>query len=285
MRRNLARWILTAFLSAGLGQAAPPGGVTNNTTQLFTLDKLEEGRGQVIASTEYQVALLFPVDVQSVAVTINKQAALIPTVAGNIVYLDVAQAGGNATLNVVLTGKTLLQFDVALTTRRDGVTRYRIVNPDELSSNQTPVQTTTPPAPVMDVTMPTSPRPPLDPAVIKDPASFPPQTFSAEGVKASFTVTRVGQEATIDYAVIYDGQDTVFGKQSDLTVRGPGGTSLPIQAQQAPEASLLLARVPLTGRIRVSVPEGATNLNLSWDFKTLLQTKPITLTATLAVTR
>lgn len=268
--------------------AAEGGRVVRNATQVFTMDQLETGRGQLIASSEYQVALEFPREVQHAAVTISKQTALTSTAAGRVVYLDVAQVGGNATLNVMLTGNVLVQFDVALTSRRDGITRYRVVDFDELES-----EGATAPA-VLPVTAAASTpaRPASAPA---SPANVPAsplgggellvQTFRAGGVTAQFTVRREGQDAVIAYALTYAGADTVFAKPQDFILSGPGGSTLPVRAEAAPESSLLLARIPLTGRVRVTVPQGANDVTATWTMRALLSKDPITLTAKLAVTR
>ncbi|MXV20864.1 hypothetical protein [Deinococcus xianganensis] len=270
--RRISLLMVGVLFTSPLALAVDSGRVTQNATQIFTLDTLENGRGQLTASSEYQVVIEFPRDVESVAVTISKQGALTPTAGGRFVYLDVVQPGGNATLNVVLTGNRLVQFDVALTTRADGITRYRVVNPEELQPVATapavlPVATTPAPAPALATT------------------DLPMQKFSANGVDAQYTVRVEGQEAVVTYALTYSGTDTVFVSPANLVLTGPAGTTLPVKVETTPESSLLLARVPFTGRVRVTLPAGVTDLSAAWTLRTLLSKEPLTVTAKLAVTR
>lgn len=118
---------VSVLLAAGSVLAAVPGKVVSNTTEQFRMSDLTEERGRIVASTQYQVAILFPVEVAHVALPIAKQPYFKATSKGRVVYLDVGRDGGHSTLNVYLDNDKLQQFDVALTSKADGITRYVVV--------------------------------------------------------------------------------------------------------------------------------------------------------------
>lgn len=287
MRRIFRVLSLSGLLALG-GQvsALQDGNITRNALEVFSLSSLENGRGQLTASTAYQTALEFPFDVQSVAVTISKQTALIPTVGGpaapRVVYLDVEQADGNATLNVVLSGNRLVQFDVALTSRRDGVTRYRVVNPDDAASALQSSNAATPPVISPARTGVAVPRSTLGSV---SGQVLPDQTLQAGGVSAKFSAALQPGKAVITYALTYSGTDTVFVRPQNLSLLDGSGAAVAMTNDVLPESSLLLARLPLTGRFTVALPAGARELMVNWAFQPLLDQTPLVIRGPLSLSQ
>ncbi|MFD2610406.1 hypothetical protein ACFSR9_13305 [Deinococcus taklimakanensis] len=105
---------------AGAQRVFPMAGVTGNQT------------GQIIASTQYQVSITLPAEIQHVGVNASKQAALVPTVDksdGRVVYLDVLKPGGTATLNIRLVNEgdpLIVKFTVTLSDASQGVLSYAV---------------------------------------------------------------------------------------------------------------------------------------------------------------
>ncbi|MBB6017056.1 hypothetical protein [Deinococcus radiopugnans] len=125
----------------------------------------------MVASTEFQVSLTLPAEVQNVGVNAAKQSVLIPTVDesdGRVIYLDVLKAGGFATLNIRLVNRgqpTILKLTVELSNKTGGVLSYTVRDDQTAAAPSKPA-----PAPL--------PRPPTAPVK----TSTPPGVSKAQAV-------------------------------------------------------------------------------------------------------
>lgn len=168
---------------------------------IFTTNQLTGNSAvKMIASTNYQIVLVFPSRVQSIGINASKQDAVLASIDrydGRVVYIDALQAGGTATINFRLltaaeekaeksaSGETaasphsspvILKVLVDLTDKGSGVLSYTIKNPAPRPAPATaakpPVQAAHPPTPV--VKPPVAAKPPAPTAKPPAPAAKPP---------------------------------------------------------------------------------------------------------------
>ncbi|WP_152872360.1 hypothetical protein [Deinococcus terrestris] len=126
---------LTAMLLTlgGGAEAQRQGTVQQGVQRTFTVNDLTNDKlGRIVASSEYQVSITLPGEVQNVGVNASKQAALMPTVDksdGRVIYLDVLKPGGFASLNIRLVSAgtpVVLKMTVELSKATSGVREYTI---------------------------------------------------------------------------------------------------------------------------------------------------------------
>ena len=140
LRMRAFKMMLAAMLGCGVLPAlAQRGGVApvvkGGAATYFTLqDLLGVNVGKLVASRQYQISLVLPAKVQSVGVNALKQNALMATIDQfdkRVIYLDVLQSGGVATLNVrtLMEGRQdpmILKFYVELADKASGVLTYAV---------------------------------------------------------------------------------------------------------------------------------------------------------------
>ncbi|MBB5297200.1 hypothetical protein [Deinococcus metallilatus] len=146
---------LTALLLTGLGgvQAQQQGTVQRGVQRTFTVSDLTNDKlGRIVASSNFQVSITLPGEVQNVGVNASKQAALVPTVDksdGRVIYLDVLKPGGFATLNIRLVNEggepLILKMTVELSNATSGVLTYSITQGSQ--ARTAPAPATARPAP------------------------------------------------------------------------------------------------------------------------------------------
>ncbi|MBB5365620.1 hypothetical protein [Deinococcus humi] len=172
MRRTQIWGVSAGLLLFGTVFAQQQGTVNSGVSRTFRVADLTGDKlGRIVASTEFQVSLTLPAEVQNVGVNAVKQGVLIPTVDesdGRVIYLDVLKAGGFATLNIRLVDRgqpTILKLTVELSNKTGGVLSYTV------RDDQTAVAPGKPaPAPL--------PRPPTAPVK----TSTPPAVSKAQAV-------------------------------------------------------------------------------------------------------
>ncbi|WP_139806320.1 hypothetical protein [Deinococcus hopiensis] len=161
-------------------------------TVFSTADLMNNKVVKVVASSEYQISIVFPRKVQSVGVNAAKQSALMATIDqydGMVVYLDVIRQGGTANLNVRLLtpadeapkpgggsrDPVILKLLVDLTKKPSGVLAYTIRDatpapkPAPVPARRSVVVTASKPAPVKAAPKPVVAKP----AVVKPVAMKP----------------------------------------------------------------------------------------------------------------
>lgn len=135
MQRTWVWGVSAGLLLFGTVFAQQQGTVNSGVGRTFSIADLTGDKlGRIVASTEFQVSLTLPAEVQNVGVNAGKQSVLIPSVDesdGRVIYLDVLKAGGFATLNVRLVNKeepVILKLTVELSDKTSGVLSYTIRN-------------------------------------------------------------------------------------------------------------------------------------------------------------
>lgn len=174
--------VLTALLVSVLGaaQAQKGGTVQAGAQRTFSVRDLQGDRlGRIVASSQYQVSLVLPAEVQNVGINASKQNSLVPTVDksdGRVMYLDVLRPGGYATLNIRLVSEgepVILKLTVELGEATGGVLTYTITPAPAPQSIQVPKKAapapTSPPAPALraPTTPPVRPMTPAAPAPVQ----------------------------------------------------------------------------------------------------------------------
>ncbi len=165
MRRTQVWGVSAGLLLFGTVFAQQQGTVNSGVGRAFNIADLTGDKlGRIVASTEFQVSLTLPTEVQNVGVNAAKQSVLIPTVDesdGRVIYLDVLKAGGFATLNVRLINKgepVILKLTVELSDKTSGVLSYTIRNgPSAASAVKPAVPSTAQKTPA--AALPTAPAP------------------------------------------------------------------------------------------------------------------------------
>lgn len=199
----VARSPLMAQATATPSKPAAPSNAPVLKTGLQTIYTTNQLTGsnavKMIASTEYQIVLVFPSRVQSIGINASKQDAVLASIDkydGRVVYLDALQAGGTATINFRLLtaaeekaeksasggaanpnlSPVILKVLVDLTDKKSGVLSYTIKNPVAKPAPATaakpPAPTAKPPAPV--VKPPVAAKPPAPVVKPPVPAAKPP---------------------------------------------------------------------------------------------------------------
>lgn len=151
----------------GAAEAQQGGTVRGGVQRTFSVADLTNDRlGRIVASSNFQVSIVLPAEVQNVGINASKQAALVPTVDksdGRVIYLDVLRPGGYATLNIRLVSEgepLILKLTVELSDATSGVLTYAITTTPRPQSTQSPLpKTVAAPAPAPRVTPPAA-RPP-----------------------------------------------------------------------------------------------------------------------------
>lgn len=165
---RLKRTVLTAILLSVLGaaEAQQRGTVRGGVQRTFSVADLTDDRlGRIVASSNFQVSLVLPAEVQNVGINASKQAALVPTVDksdGRVIYLDVLRPGGYATLNIRLVSEgepLILKLTVELSEATSGVLTYAITTAPRQATQSPLPRAVAAPAPAPRVTPPAA-RPP-----------------------------------------------------------------------------------------------------------------------------
>ena len=161
MKRKLFVGVVSGMLLLGQGVAQRQGAVNVGVGRTFTISDLTgDHLGRIVASTEFQVSLTLPAEVQNVGVNAAKQGALKPTIDqsdGRVIYLDVLRAGGYATLNVRLVSQgepLLLKLTVELSGKTSGVLNYAIKNDRAAVRATQPAPTLRPTTPAVASSVP-----------------------------------------------------------------------------------------------------------------------------------
>ena len=143
--------------------------------------------GRIVASSNYQISIVLPAEVQNVGINASKQAALVPTVDksdGRVMYLDVLQPGGYATLNVRLVSQgepLILKLTVELSHTTSGVLAYTIT-----SGPQRPAARTQQP-PASTASVPRISAAPKPPALVRTaPAATASKPVTLPGPQPAF---------------------------------------------------------------------------------------------------
>ncbi|WP_156039507.1 hypothetical protein [Deinococcus marmoris] len=241
--------------------SAPPGNTPVLKTGLQTIYTVNQLTGnnavKMIASTEYQIVLVFPSRVQSIGINASKQDAVLASIDkydGRVIYIDALQAGGTATVNFRLLtpaeekaeksasgegaanpnlSPVILKVLVDLTDKANGVLSYTIKNPAPKPAPATaakpPVQAAKPPAPTAKPPAPVVKPPvavkPLAPVV--KPLTVPARPVSAPVVKAAPATVKptsfVGTNGALTLTVNLEGQartPSVLALRYTLAVNG-----------------------------------------------------------------
>lgn len=165
---------VSGLLLLGQGVAQRQGAVNVGVGRTFTISDLTgDHLGRIVASTEFQVSLTLPAEVQNVGVNAAKQGALKPTIDqsdGRVIYLDVLKAGGYATLNVRLVSQgepLLLKLTVELSGKTSGILNYAIQNDRAALKAAPPASTLRPATPALasSVLTPAPRRPTTSPPI------------------------------------------------------------------------------------------------------------------------
>ncbi|MBB5364348.1 hypothetical protein [Deinococcus humi] len=199
---------------------------------IFTTNQLTGNSAvKMIASTNYQIVLVFPSRVQSIGINTSKQDAVLASIDrydGRVVYIDALQAGGTATINFRLltaaeqkaeksasgeiaanpnSSPVILKVLMDLTDKGSGVLSYTIKNPAPRPAPATaakpPVQAVKPPTPVVKPAVPTA-KPPAPtvkpPALVVKPPPVPARPVSAPAPArpTSFAGTNGALTLTVD---------------------------------------------------------------------------------------
>lgn len=253
--------------------------VKSGVETLLNVDQLTGNNAvRMIASTNYQISIVFPAKVQTIGVNASKQNAVIATIDeydGRVVYLDAMKAGGTATINFRLlteadeytekTGKTpdpsafgegninpnrdpvILKVLVDLTDKENGVLSYSI-----RKGTPKPVQAVTP-APVVKPAP--APAPVVKPA--PRPATVKPTTFVGTSggitltVKLDDTAKTQGNQAARYTVELTKGQDgKTYSVDTGLTtfrVKNVPVTDFTINRGRFP----LTSAAPVTGTLEI----------------------------------
>lgn len=221
--------MVAVMLGCGVFPAlAQRGGVApvvkGGAATYFTLqDLLGVNVGKLVASRQYQISLVLPAKVQSVGVNALKQGALMATIDQfdkRVIYLDVLQSGGVATLNVrtLMEGRQdpmILKFYVELVDKASGVLTYAVQQapapqrpampaPPRRSVQATVRMVDTPPSPTpqLQVTAP-APRTAVAPPITRtapvkpDPAKSGQAAVVPKPPAASLTAPSPGSVASV----------------------------------------------------------------------------------------
>ena len=176
-RRKLA--VLTAVLALVIGGAeAQRGTVQSGAQRTFSVaDLTNNNLGRIVASSNYQVSITLPAEVQNIGVNASKQAALVPTVDksdGRVIYLDVVKPGGFATLNIRLVSKDeplILKMTVELSEATGGVLAYTVESGTPAAAGVDAPSLVSPPRPSMGTAAAVPARP--APAAVTPPTRTP----------------------------------------------------------------------------------------------------------------
>lgn len=199
--------LLTSSLASG---AAKTSAVASNApvvktgvqTVFSTADLMNNKVVKVVASSEYQISIVFPRKVQSVGVNAAKQSALMATIDqydGRVVYLDVMRPEGTANLNVRLLtpadeatkpgggsrDPVILKLLVDLTKKPSGVLAYTIRDatpapkPAPVPAPRPVVVTASKPAPVKAAPKPVAVKPAVAKPVAVKPVAAKPAPVTA----------------------------------------------------------------------------------------------------------
>jgi hypothetical protein len=165
-------------------------------------DLTNDRLGRIVASSNFQVSIVLPAEVQNVGINASKQAALVPTVDksdGRVIYLDVLKPGGYATLNIRLVSEgepLILKLTVELSDATSGVLTYAITTAPRPQATQSPVpRTVAAPAPAPRAAPPSdrSSGPVARPVVAPAAASI---TRPTPAVQSASAAPRPAQAAT-----------------------------------------------------------------------------------------
>lgn len=152
----------------------------------FSVSDLTNDRlGRIVASSNYQISIVLPAEVQNVGINASKQSSLVPTVDksdGRVMYLDVLKPGGYATLNIRLVSEgepLILKLTVELGQGTSGVLTYTITTARQPIQSQVPRVTASAPVPTPAPRATTTPTVrPVAPAAATVPVQATPREAS-----------------------------------------------------------------------------------------------------------
>jgi len=268
MKNRKLLTLLTALLLGHIGTAAadgtaPPtrGASSVGTQQVFPLAAVTGDRtGKITASTNYQVTIILPAEVQNVGVNASKQDVLIPTVDksdGRVIFLDVLKSGGTATLNIRLVSEgepVIVKLVVDLSEAKDGVLTYAVRSDLKEPGTQAPAPATFQAAP-QSAAAPAARTPAAAPAL---PApAVQPLVKVQDGVRVELTPTPGETGLTRTYAVkvtTLTPQDTAY--HIDVTANASAqGRSVVGSAQLTPNEPHQIGKTEFTGRLTITFTE------------------------------
>lgn len=170
----------------GAAGAQKEGTVQGGAQRTFSVNDLTNDRlGRIVASSNYQISIVLPAEVQNVGINASKQSSLVPTVDqsdGRVMYLDVLKPGGYATLNIRLVSEgepVILKLTVELGQGTSGVLTYTITTAQQPTQSQAPRVTASAPVPTPAPRAMTTPTVrPVAPAAATVPVQATPREAS-----------------------------------------------------------------------------------------------------------